>query len=145
MPNNQTTPQDDHKKQKPSVFDEALHQHAETEINPDTQAMLNKPLAGTMDEADKTFLQDVVTKVENKEINLHEPQSLLNKDIYENLPPEQEQKVDMILQTLLFSLRQIVSWQEAGEQENMQMANMIRDVRIKKENLENEVGDVLKI
>jgi uncharacterized protein YciU (UPF0263 family) len=144
MQDDQATPAGDDQ-QKPSAFNEALQKHTDTEINPDTQAMLNKPLAGSMDDADKTFLQDVVTKAEKKEINLHEPQSLLNKDIYENLAPEQEQKVDLILQTLLFSLRQIVSWHEAGEQENVQMANMIHDVRVKKENLENEVGDVLKI
>ena len=141
MSDDQTPPQNE----KSKVFSDALQQHADTEINPDTQAMLNKPLAGKMDEADKTFLQDVVSKVNSKEINLHEPQSLLNTNIYENLAPEQELKVNMILQTLLFSLRQIVSWQEAGEEENMQMANMIHGVRIKKENLENEVGDVLKI
>lgn len=145
MQDDQSTPRDQKQSQNSKVFNDALDQHTKTEINPETQAMLNKPLAGTMDEADKIFLQDVVSKVESKEINLHEPQSLFNKDIYDNLTPDQEGKVNMILQTLLFSLRQITSWSEAGEQENVQMANMIREVRIKKENLESEVGDVLKI
>ena len=98
-----------------------------------------------MEEADKAFLDDVIGKTESGEINLYNPQSLLNANIYENLKPEQEQKVDMTLQGLLFELRQIKSLYNAGERENMQMTNMIQDVRIKKENLEKEVGDVLKI
>jgi hypothetical protein len=131
--------------QKANVFQEQIDKHAETEIKPDAQARINKPMEGKMDDADRAFLNDVISKVDSEEVKLHEPQSLLNKDIYEGLPPESEQKVDMLLQTLLFSLRQIKSWHDAGEQENIQMANMIHDVRIKKENLENEVGDVLKI
>lgn len=131
--------------QKSSALKDAIKKHGNTEIKPDTQMMLNKPVAEKMGEVDKAFLNDVMSKAESGEINLYTPQSLINADIYENLKPEQEQKVDITLQNLLFELRQIKSLYDAGERENMQMANMIQDVRIKKENLEKEVGDVLKI
>ena len=128
-----------------NIFKEKLKEHTGAEIQPDVQARLNKPLEEKMADEDRTFLNEVVSKIESKEIDLYAPQSLLNKDIYEGLTPENEQRVDITLQNLLFSLRQIKSWYVAGEQENMQMANMIREVRMKKEKLENEVGDVLKI
>ncbi len=130
---------------KHTAFQKALSQHRDAEIRPDTQSMLNKPMATKMSEVDHEFLDMVIAKIEKGEINLYTPQSLLNKDIYASLAPEKEQKVDLTLQSLLFELRQIKNWHDAGENENAQMDNMIRDVRIKKENLEKEVGDVLKI
>jgi hypothetical protein len=124
---------------------DAIKKHGNSDIKPGTQQMLNKPLAEKMDEADTVFLQDVIAKVESGEIDLLAPASILNAGIYENLDTQKGQKVDLTLHSLLFNLRQIMSWHQAGERENSQTANMIHDIRLKKEKLEAEVGDVLKI
>lgn len=130
----------------PSKLKLAIEQHKDSDFNKDTQAILNNPVSTEMSPEDSAFLKDVVDKIEKKAVDLYTPSSLLNKEIYQKLEGSKSANVDLILHNLLASLRLIHSWHTSGGTDsNFQMIQLVHEVRLKKEALEKEVGDVLKI
>ena len=130
----------------PSKLTLAIEKHKHSDFSKDTQAVLNNPVSTNMSPEDSSFLKDVVEKIEKKHIDPYSSASLLNRDIYASLDPAKSTKVDLMLHNLLASLRMIHSWHKSeGSDANFQMVQLVHEVRLKKEALEKEVGDVLKI
>tara|TARA_B100000315_G_C14028663_1_gene342189 strand:+ start:101 stop:499 length:399 start_codon:yes stop_codon:yes gene_type:complete len=113
-------------------------------IAEDVQERLNKPLADQsgFDADDELFLNDVIAKFDEGLIKPFEPSSLLNQTIYENLKPEQQGKADQNAFNILTTLRTIHDQWKANPTPTFQIKNQIHQIRLTKERLEEELGDV---
>jgi len=108
------------------------------------QENLNKPLedpTGTSDE-DQEFIKMVLALIDEGKIDLHVPDTLLNKDVYDQLTEEEQGYADINAVTLLNKLREIKNLYEAGYENTYQLNNMIHWVRVTKERIESEKGDI---
>lgn len=130
-------------------FQESIAKNAGKDIDPSTQEELNKPFSSgstQLSNEDQAFLDDLIGKINNGEIELHKPSSILNQDIYDGLSGEDQAKTDFFLNSTLFVIRQVNDFYQSDYDNNSDMMiNMVHELRLKKETLENEVGDVLKI
>lgn len=116
-------------------------------IAADVQTLLNTPLQDDsgFDSEDEAFVQDVVAKFDSGAINRHAPSSLINPKMYENLDDAQKGKADQNAFNLLARLRDIYDVWKAHPVPTFQVRNQIRAIRLTKERLENELGDVFVV
>ena len=116
------------------------------EIAQDAQALLNKPQeGGKIPEADRAFLDQIMKLVEDGTINLYVPSSLLNTAVYDGLPQEVKAKADLNAVTMLTKIREIVDLEKAPMDTNYQEENLVSALRMSKERVEAEHGDVFII
>lgn len=116
-------------------------------INPEDQKTLNEPLktpSGASD-ANRAFFKDLLGKLEKGQINLLSPSSLLNQSIYDKLPENIQGKIDLDSVNLLSKCREIKSLYDLGQTDSYQMDYMVESVRLIKERIEAEAGDVFII
>ena len=118
-----------------------------TELPEEEQKKLNEPLKDPsgLNEADRIFLNDVVSKIENGQINLYTPSSLINQGVYRGLPENVQGETDLNAVTLLARLREIKGLHDIGQDDSYQFENLVEQVRLTKENLEESAGDVFII
>lgn len=116
-------------------------------MDPAVQAQLNKPLVDPngVSKDDKIFLEMVIKLINEGKINLYNPETLVNKQIYTTLTPEIQAKVDLEAFNLLTALRDIKGLYDTGNSETYQMQNLVQRVRLSKERLEEEGGDLFII
>lgn len=120
----------------------------QTNINPETQKMLNSPLVKPqgLSTEDQAFLNLIIAKVEAKEIDLLAPGTLLNHPVYDKLAPEAQGKVDFDAMNLTTTLRNIYwLWKSTNGTHTFQAENLVHQVRLTKERLEQISGDVFVI
>ena len=112
-----------------------------------TQEMLNNPAPqhGFRDEKNKDFLEMIVSKINNGEIDLYKPQSLINNIYYDTLAEDVQGKMDMEAMNILSALREIKGLYDSGNEMSFQMENMVEQVRNVKERIELDSGDVFVI
>ena len=125
----------------------SAHASYEKNMSVDDQIKLSQPLAKQdgLSAEDEAFLNMVVAKVENKEIDLFHPSSLLNLHIYNTLTQQQQGKADYDAVNLLSTLRTIYGLWKANPTATYQIENMVHSVRVTKERLEEISGDVYVI
>lgn len=119
----------------------------QNQIAPETQKILNQPLqkkAGLSAE-DQAFLNLMVSKVEQGEVKLLEPSTLINHAVYDALPEEQKGKVDFDVMNLAATLRNIYDLWKAEPIATFQIENMVQRARLTKERFEEISGDVYVI
>jgi len=130
-------------------FQAAIQSGQDTEISEETQGMLNKPFSDSstsLSEEDKTFLDNLIKKVESEEIKLLSPSSILNEEVYNSLYGEKQAQADMFINSTLFVIRQVFDFYKSDHpNDSDMMISMVQELRHKKETLEQELGDVLKI
>ena len=134
---------DDNSNQKPKPTSLAKILGQSQGVTDVAQENLNKPLVdptGVSDE-DRAFLNDVLAKVENGQINLHQPSSLINDAIYDNLDDQKQGKADINAMTLLSNVRQIKDLHDLGRTDTHQIQNLVNSCRMMKERVEQECGD----
>lgn len=138
----------DEKKQSLKL-QEAIQQHTGKTIDPKTQQTLNTPKSDETSKLslqDKSFLENLIGKVKSGEINLLQPSSVINQQVYEKLDGPHKAKTEQFIAATLFTLRQIVDfYNNPHSNDSYQMLNLLQGFRFKKETLEKEIGDVLKI
>ncbi|MCA9374295.1 MAG: hypothetical protein R3B71_01285 [Candidatus Gracilibacteria bacterium] len=129
--------------QKEEATKEILKQ-AEVDLPEEEQMKMGKPLKDDtgVNPADMEFLQMLMSKIEDGEIDLHVPSSLLNEPVYEALSEEAQGKADYNAMTLLSTIRQIRQLWEMGDKESYQIQNLVHQVRMTKERLEEVGGDI---
>ena len=129
--------------QKEEATKEILKQ-AEVDLPEEEQMKMGKPLKDDtgVNPADMEFLQMLMSKIEDGEIDLHVPSSLLNEPVYEALSEEAQGKADYNAITLLSTIRQIRQLWEMGDKESYQIQNLVHQVRMTKERLEEVGGDI---
>jgi hypothetical protein len=111
------------------------------------QKKLNEPLVDPegLDEANKQFLDDVMAKLENGEIDLHTPDTIINQDVYSKLGEKVQGETDLYAVTMLARLREIKDLHDFGQVESYQFKNLVEQVRLTKERLEKDAGNIFKI
>lgn len=118
-------------------------------INAKAQADLSKPWSDAktaLSEEDKNFLEELMKKIKSGDIKLHVPGSILNSAAYEKLSDKDKAKADMWINATLARIRQVADFYENPYDNNSDMMiDMVRDLRSRKDLLEKELGDVLKI
>lgn len=119
-------------------------QMQDEQIPDDEQQKLNKPLEVQegFDADDEAFLQMIVSKVEAKEIDLYKPSSLLNNVVYDKLNEKAQGKADFDAVNLLSAIREIYNLWKMGEKNSYQIQNQVHRIRLTKERLEEEAGDI---
>lgn len=115
-----------------------------SQINEKTQEMINTPMVDDtgVDEKDQAFIEMVLKMVEEGKINLFTPETLLNRPVYEKLDYKAQGTADVNAISLLADLRQIKKLKEQGFDKSYQIQNLIHHVRVTKERLEKECGDI---
>lgn len=113
-------------------------------IDENVQSMINQPQADPtgVDQADKDFMELVMKLIKDGTIDLYRPETLMNKEVYDRLDEMAKGKADTNAVPLLGELRNIKKLYELGDTDSYQIQNLIRRVRLTKERLEDECGDV---
>lgn len=130
-------------------FQQSISSNAGKSIDDQTQEMLNTPFSNkstALTSEDQTFLDNLMAKIDAEEIKLHTPSSIINQAVYDTLSGEDQAKTDLFINSTLFVIRQVNDFYHSEHDNNSDMMiSMVHELRLKKEILENEVGDVLKI
>lgn len=141
--NDDSSPQSDNK------MTDSISAHSGANIDAKTQDMLNTPAntsTTSLSDDDKKFLEDLDKKIESGDIDLLKPSSIMNEEVYESLTGENKAKADMFVNSSLFVMRQIHEFYKSDyANESDMMINMVQELRHKKETLEQDIGDILKI
>ncbi len=113
-------------------------------ISEEVQQMLNQPLThdGDLDPKDQEFLAMLMEKVDQGEINLYRPSTLINYAVYDKLSPELQVKVEVDAFNLLATVRNIRALWNMGNRNTYQIENLTQKIRLTKERLEIVEGDV---
>ncbi len=113
-------------------------------ISDEVQQMLNQPLKhdGDLDPKDEAFLAMLMEKVDQGEINLYRPSTLINYAVYDKLSPELQVKVEVDAFNLLATVRNIRALWNMGNRNTYQIENLTQKIRLTKERLEIVEGDV---
>lgn len=117
---------------------------------PAVQQMLNQPLrikprTYRADPKDKAFLKEIIARVEDGTVKLFTPSSLLNDEVYQRLSPELRAKADYDILLLLHKIRQIKQLYDQGARDSYQILNLVNSLRLTKESLESQQGDIFVI
>jgi hypothetical protein len=116
------------------------------ELSPDQQKELNIPLKDdSIDVKDVEFLNDLVSKIENKTIEMYKPSSLLNLPVYEKLSGDAQAEADMDAYNMLGTIREIYNLWKLGHKDSYQVHYLVRSIRLTKERLEEIGGDIFII
>jgi len=130
-------------------FQQAIEQNAGKDLEKGTQDGLNTPWSDpktSLSPEDKAFMEDLVNKINSGVINVYQASTILNQSVYDQLSPENKAKTDIWLQATLANIRRIKDFYDNPHDNNSDMMiDMIKELRLKKETLEKEIGDVLKI
>lgn len=116
------------------------------EIHPDSQQMINQPLAGgQIDPADQELLDKIKALVEDGTIQTYVPSSLVNQAVYDQLAPEKQGFVDQKAMNMLSKIRQLLDFHNLDADTGYQEKNLLHSLRLDKEHVEEELGDVFVI
>ncbi|MFC1810444.1 hypothetical protein ACFLZH_02995 [Patescibacteria group bacterium] len=107
------------------------------------QDMINKPQIDPtgIDDTDLEFMKKVIALVENKTIDVHTPETLLNKKVYDGLEESAQGKADLNGVNLLNEIRQIKILWDKGDRDSFQIQNLIQRMRHTKQRVEKEIGN----
>ncbi|MFA4891502.1 MAG: hypothetical protein WC604_04125 [Candidatus Gracilibacteria bacterium] len=116
-------------------------------LPPEEQKKLNEPLKDPsgLNETNRTFLNDVIPKIEKGQIDLHAPSSLINQEVYQKLSEQVQGETDLSAVTLLARLGEIKGLHDLGQTDSYQFENLVEQVRSTKERVEKDAGDVFII
>lgn len=119
-------------------------EHAGEDLPQKKQQEMGKPLKDTsgVNPQDMEFLHMLINKIENKEIELHTPSSLLNTPVYEKLGEDAQGKADYNAMNMLGTIRQIHQLWQGGDRDSFQIQNLVHQLRLTKERLEEIGGDI---
>lgn len=123
------------------LFNSTLHA---TQIGAAQQAQINQlPVdpQGFSPE-DESFLYAVLEKIKNGTINLYQPSTLLNLPVYNGFSEEAKGKADQNAMVLITKLREIYNLWQVSPEPTYAVRNLIHAVRVTKERLESDGGDV---
>lgn len=113
-------------------------------VDPKTQEELNKPLKDQtgFNEGHENFLKVLITKLDNGELDPHNPETLYNQEVYGRLGEEEQEETSLTAINLMSMIRQIESLWKLGDSATFQVQNLVETVFQMKSKFENKHGDV---
>ena len=119
----------------------------QTNISEDDQKRMSKPISNSLglSEANQKFLDDVISKIEKGQLDPLRPSTLINQQFYSTLSPKSQGQADLSAVNLCSTIREIKTLYDLKYSDSYQMENLVERVRLTKERLENEDGDIFII
>jgi len=119
----------------PSTDNQDIHEETQKMINTDMKTDDYAP-------ADQEFVDLILQLVEAGTIQLYQPSSLINHQVYDTLSDEAKGLADLNAMNILAKLRQIVEQSKIYEHPTFQLKSLVASVRQNKERLEEHSGDI---
>jgi len=82
------------------------------------QIEAGQAIAGKMTKEHETFLKELITLLDEKQIDVTNPESFINKKIYDKMPQEWKGKTDMALSNMAQQIRQIEDFYRSKQTPN---------------------------
>lgn len=114
-------------------------------VNSQVQQELNAPLKHIGSSQNKEFLETLIKLISEGKIDLYNPDSLINRAVYDKLDQQAQGKADYEAMNLLMVIREIKGLHDAGYGDTYQIDNLVEKLRVTKERLENFGGDIFII
>ena len=113
-------------------------------VKPRTQKKLNKPLVDEtgFNEGHEDFLNNLINLIEGGRLDLHNPETLYNKKVYQALSEEEQEKASLTAINLISTIRQIDNLWKLDKKATFQIQNLVETVFQMKSRFEKEHGDV---
>ena len=120
--------------------------HEHKDLPADEQVKAGKAIGGDMSDEHADFLKTLIKLIDSKKITLGDTKSFLNADVYEKLPQESQDKVDLAILNVADQLRLINDFyrSEATPDSSPHLQTMIEQLWQMKSRLEEQLGDVFK-
>lgn len=123
-------------------FVKAIKKHSGKDPTESDQKDLGKPQGTALADEHANFLQTVLKLIDDGKIDLVNPQSVFNQDVYEGLSDELKAKTDQTLPNIISLLERIMDLHSRPEEnESMEMKNLIETLWQAKQRIE-EHADV---
>ena len=115
------------------------------ELTEKEQKNAGTPIKGKMDDKHSIFLKTVIKLIDDKKIDVDDPQTFLKSDVYEKLDEEWKDKTDLSLVNIAGQLRLIYEFYKSKEtpDESPQLQTMVEQLWQMKQKIE-EQHDVFK-
>lgn len=115
------------------------------ELSDAAQVKAGAPMTGDMSEEHKRFAETVARLLEEGAINVTQPESFLNKPVYDALEPEWKTKTDLVMVNVAILLGHIYDFYRSRQTPDAcpQLANMIEQLWEMKQRIEVH-ADVFK-
>ena len=124
-------------------FGDLIQKHSDLPLEKQREA--GQAIGGKMDDEHENFLKTLITLLDKGEIVSSDAQSMLKKDIYDGLPQEWKDKVDLALVNIADQVRLIENFYRSKEtpNESPHLQTMIEHLWQMKQRIE-EMHDVFK-
>jgi hypothetical protein len=114
-------------------------------VDAQTQKELNEPLKYNGSSQNKDFLEMLVKLINEGKIQIYKPDTLINHEVYDKLDQTAQGKADYEAVNMLMVIREIKGLYAAGYKETYQIDNLVERLRVSKERLEVQGGDLFII
>lgn len=116
-----------------------------SDVDEQTQKRLNEPLKYNGSSQNKDFLEMLVKLINEGKIQIYKPDTLINHEVYDKLDQTAQGKTDYEAVNMLMIIREIKGLYDAGYKETYQIDNLVERLRVSKERLEVQGGDLFII
>lgn len=125
-------------------MEDIIKQYKDHQVDDKTQQQLNEPLKDKtgFNEGHEEFLKKLIEKLKKGELDTHQPATLYNRDIYDKLSEEEQEKTDITAINIMSMIRQIESLWKLDQSATFQIQNLVETVFQMKSKFEKEYGDV---
>ena len=112
-----------------------------------TQEMLNRPISDPsgVDPEDQKFLEMLISFIKKGAIDPLKPGTLINSKAYDKLSDQRKGQADLEAFNMLGSIREIRDLYDHGYKDSYQIQYLVNMLRLEKERIENEAGDIFII
>lgn len=112
-------------------------------LKPEVQKKLNQPLsAEALAKEHADFLELLIAKLEKKELDPLNAQTLYNRPVYEKLSESEKEKTDLTAINMMGVIRQIEQLWKLEHAKSFQIQNLVETVWQMKSKFEEMHGDV---
>ena len=123
-------------------FAKAIKKHSGKDPAESEQKELGKPVGAALADEHANFLQIVLKLIDDGKIDLVNPQSIFNQDVYDGLSDEWKARTDQALPNIISLLERVMDLHSRPEEnESMEMKNLIETLWQAKQRIE-EHADV---
>jgi hypothetical protein len=126
-------------------FQKKIKEHQNTEITMEIQDRLNKPLVKNVKPEYKDYLQFILKLIQDKEIDVFVPSTLLHQEKYDVLNDKAKAEIDMTLVNLAQMIQQLQKLFDLNQEESYQLESLVDNIWYTKERIESVHGDVYKV